>query len=43
MKCVELFSVQLTYAPFTFSIGQAFVGLGLLSIAIAFIIKLFDR
>lgn len=43
LKCVELFSVQLTFSPFTFTIGQAFLCLAALSLVITFIVKLFDR
>ena len=43
LKCIELFSVELTFSPFTFSIGDAFIGLAGLSLTITFLVKLFDR
>ncbi len=42
VKCVELFNTDLTFAPFTFSIGQVLIGLAALSLGITFISKLFD-
>ena len=42
-KCIELFNTELTFAPFSFSIMQAFFALAALSIVISFIVKLMDR
>lgn len=43
MKCVELLNMNLTFSPYSFTFGQAFLALACLGIVISFISRLFDR
>ena len=41
--CVSLLNTSLTFGTFSFTFGQAWLGLACLAVVISFVAKLFDR